>query len=120
MLGTLNALALTGLSGLRAFTPALFTSIFALGANTQFLGGYLVWVILVILVILEAGFTVATRYLPEASEKDFPASPLPRRRRCGKARPKLRMKLGGGSGRHVLACVHRVAWLGGLRTDRYR
>ncbi|KAK7955197.1 Efflux pump azaK [Apiospora saccharicola] len=72
MLGTLNALALTGLSGLRAFTPALFTSIFALGANTQFWGGYLVWVILV---ILAAGFTVATRYLPEASEKDFPASP---------------------------------------------
>lgn len=70
MLGTLNALALTGLSGLRAFAPALFTSIFALGANTQFLGGYLVWVILV---ILAAGFTVAARYLPEASEKDFPA-----------------------------------------------
>ncbi|KAK8101876.1 permease of the major facilitator superfamily [Apiospora kogelbergensis] len=72
MLGTLNALALTGLSGLRAFTPALFTSIFAVGANSQFLGGYFVWVLLV---LLAAGFTVAARYLPEASEKDFPASP---------------------------------------------
>ncbi|KAK8009682.1 hypothetical protein PG989_000615 [Apiospora arundinis] len=72
MLGTLNALALTGLSGLRAFTPALFTSIFALGARTQFLGGYFVWVLLV---VLAAGFTVAARFLPEASEKDFPASP---------------------------------------------
>ncbi|KAK8017799.1 tetracycline-efflux transporter [Apiospora rasikravindrae] len=71
MLGTLNALALTGLSGLRAFTPALFTSLFALGANTQLLGGYLVWVILF---LLAAGFTVASRYLPEASEKDFPAA----------------------------------------------
>ncbi|KAK7965835.1 uncharacterized protein PG986_000112 [Apiospora aurea] len=71
MLGTLNALALTGLSGLRAFTPALFTSLFALGANTQILGGYLVWAILF---LLAAGFTVASRYLPEASEKDFPAA----------------------------------------------
>ncbi|KAK8066838.1 permease of the major facilitator superfamily [Apiospora hydei] len=71
MLGTLNALALTGLSGLRAFTPALFTSLFALGANTQILGGYLVWVILF---LLAAGFTVASRYLPEASEKDFPTT----------------------------------------------
>ncbi|KAK8041515.1 Efflux pump [Apiospora phragmitis] len=71
MLGTLNALALTGLSGLRAFTPALFTSIFALGANSQFLGGYLVWAILV---LLAAGFTVAARYLPEASEKGFPTA----------------------------------------------
>ncbi|KAK9426693.1 putative Major facilitator superfamily domain-containing protein [Seiridium unicorne] len=68
-LGTLNALALTGTSALRSFSPALFTSIFAIGIRTQILWGYLVWLVVT---ILAAGFTVAVRYLPAASEKDYP------------------------------------------------
>ena len=65
-LSTLNALALTGASALRAFSPASFTSLFAIGVRSQILSGYLVWVILVVLAI---GFTVSTRYLPPTSEK---------------------------------------------------
>ncbi|KAI0453523.1 major facilitator superfamily transporter [Xylaria acuta] len=66
MLGMLNALALTLSSGLRSFSPALFASLFAVGARNQFLYGYFVWVILLILAL---GFTVSTRFLPETSEK---------------------------------------------------
>lgn len=69
VLGTLNALALTGMSALRSFSPALFTSIFAIGVRTQFMWGHLVWLVIV---LIAAAFTVATRYLPPASEKDYP------------------------------------------------
>ncbi len=65
-LGTLNALALTGISALRSFSPALFASLFAVGARSQILAGYLVWAVLTILAL---GFTVSTRYLPPTSEK---------------------------------------------------
>ncbi|KAI0158023.1 MFS general substrate transporter [Hypoxylon sp. FL1284] len=66
-LGTLNALALTITSGLRAFSPILFTSLFAIGVKQHVLSGYLVWLVLF---ILAAAFTVSTRFLPAASEKD--------------------------------------------------
>jgi MFS family permease len=62
VLGTLNALALTGISCLRAFCPALFTSLFALGARTQFAGGYAVWIVLV---LLSSGLSFVVKYLPE-------------------------------------------------------
>ncbi|KAI1505817.1 major facilitator superfamily transporter [Biscogniauxia marginata] len=65
-LGMLNALALTITSALRSFSPALFTSLFAIGVGRQYVWGYFVWVILVILAL---GFTLATRFLPEMSEK---------------------------------------------------
>jgi MFS family permease len=65
-LGMLNALALTLISGLRSFSPALFASLFAVGAGNQFLGGYFIWLIMA---VLAAGFTVSTRFLPETSEK---------------------------------------------------
>ena len=65
-LSALNGLALTGASALRSFSPALSTSLFAIGVRSQILGGYLVWVILIILAL---GFTVSTRYLPPTSEK---------------------------------------------------
>jgi hypothetical protein len=42
-LGTLNAIALTVIAGLRAVVPALYTSIFAIGIKHQIFGGYLVW-----------------------------------------------------------------------------
>jgi len=65
-LGMLNALALTLISGLRSFSPALFASLFAVGVGNQFLWGYFVWLVMV---VLAAGFTVSTRFLPETSEK---------------------------------------------------
>ncbi|KAL2065802.1 hypothetical protein VTL71DRAFT_3472 [Oculimacula yallundae] len=64
-LGTLNALALTGVSGIRAIGPLAFTSIFAAGARSQFLNGYLVWVVLVALSLMG---TVAMRWFPETAE----------------------------------------------------
>lgn len=65
VLGTLNALALTGVSGLRAFCPALFTSLFALGARTQLAGGYAVWILMF---FLAGGLGFSVRYLPEPEE----------------------------------------------------
>ncbi|KAI6084126.1 MFS general substrate transporter [Hypoxylon rubiginosum] len=67
-LGTLNAMALTITSGLRAFSPILFTSLFAVGIKHHIVWGYLVWVILTALTL---AFIVVTRYLPAASEKDY-------------------------------------------------
>ncbi|KAK5077067.1 hypothetical protein LTR64_005453 [Lithohypha guttulata] len=64
-LGTLNALALTLVSGLRAFSPAAFTSLYAVGVSKQILKGYLAWVVMV---VLAAGFSVAVRWLPEKAE----------------------------------------------------
>lgn len=66
VLGTLNALALTGSSVLRAIAPATFTSLFALGARTQWLWGYAIWVLMVALAL---GYTVIARYLPETERK---------------------------------------------------
>lgn len=65
VLGTLNALVLTGVSIVRSFCPALFSTLFAVGANTQWLWGYAIWVLLVVLAL---GFTVAARYLPDYEE----------------------------------------------------
>lgn len=64
-LGTLNALALAFVSGIRSFSPALFTSIFAVGVRNQIVGGYLVWLIMTILAL---GFIVLTRFLPANAE----------------------------------------------------
>ena len=64
-LGTVNGIALTLVSGLRAVAPALFASIFATGARTQVLGGYLVWVVLIVLV---TSYAVLVRYLPAKAD----------------------------------------------------
>ncbi|KAJ7439037.1 MFS transporter [Mycena galericulata] len=64
-LGTLNGIFLTLNSGLRAVAPGVFSSVFAVGARTQVLGGQLIWVIIVSLTI---GFWVGVRYLPEKAE----------------------------------------------------
>lgn len=66
-LATLNALALTGASGLRAACPWAFSSLFAAGVRRGLLSGYLAWLVLA---VLAAGFTVSTRSLPASSEKD--------------------------------------------------
>jgi len=64
-LGTLNALALTLVSGIRAVAPALFASLFATGARTQALGGYMIWVVLVVMTM---GTAALTWYLPAKAE----------------------------------------------------
>ncbi|KAK3990338.1 protein zinc induced facilitator-LIKE 1 [Cladorrhinum sp. PSN332] len=64
-LGTLNAVALSLVSGVRAFSPALFSSLFAVSAKTQWLWGYAIWVLLVAIAL---GFTVVSRYMPDYEE----------------------------------------------------
>ncbi|KAK8227246.1 MFS transporter, partial [Phyllosticta capitalensis] len=64
-LGTLNAVALSLGSGIRAFAPAAFASFYAVGVRGHLLGGYLVWVVFV---LIAAGFAVAIRWLPAKSE----------------------------------------------------
>lgn len=66
VLGTLNALALTWTSILRSFAPAGFTSLFALGARTQWLDGYAIWILMLAIAF---GFTVAARFMPEPGNK---------------------------------------------------
>lgn len=65
VLGTLNALALTLMSGLRAIGPAAFASLFATGVRNQILWGYLAWLVLIIVAI---GFAIGLRWLPEKAE----------------------------------------------------
>ncbi|KAF4980762.1 hypothetical protein FZEAL_3317 [Fusarium zealandicum] len=67
VLGTLNALALTFSSGIRAIVPGAATAIFAVGVRGQIIWGYLAWVILIPLAI---AFAVGCEYLP----KDKPIS----------------------------------------------
>jgi len=64
-LGTLNALALTLTSGIRAVAPAAFSSIFATGVRHQIIDGHLVWVILVSMAV---AYFVGVRWLPEKAE----------------------------------------------------
>ncbi|KAL2019807.1 hypothetical protein VTK56DRAFT_9158 [Thermocarpiscus australiensis] len=64
-LGTLNAVALAIVSGVRSFSPALFSSLFAIGARTQFLWGYAIWVLMAALAF---GFTVVSGYMPDYDE----------------------------------------------------
>ncbi|KAJ7880646.1 MFS transporter [Mycena leptocephala] len=73
-LGTLNAIFLTLNSGLRAVAPGVFSSVFAVGARTQVLGGQLIWVIIVCLAV---GFWVGVRYLPENAERRIQTSTQP-------------------------------------------
>lgn len=64
-LGTLNAIALTLVSGIRAVAPALFASLFATGVKNQIMGGLFVWPILVVMALV---LLPAIRYLPEKAE----------------------------------------------------
>jgi hypothetical protein len=56
-LGTLNAIALTIVSAIRAVCPALFASLFAFGARTQALGGYLIWLVLIVMTVITSALT---------------------------------------------------------------
>jgi hypothetical protein len=64
-LGTLNAVALTLVSGIRAVAPALFASIFATGTRLQILHGYLAWLILAVLAVI---LIVTLRWFPEKAD----------------------------------------------------
>ena len=61
-LGTLNAIVIAVSSGLRAFVPALSTSLYAAGVRHQIVGGQLFWVIII---PVAAGLYVTLNYLPE-------------------------------------------------------
>lgn len=63
--GTLNALALALVSGIRAFAPILFSSLFATGVRLQIANGELVWLILIGLTFV---LNAALRWLPEKAE----------------------------------------------------
>jgi hypothetical protein len=65
VLGTINALALTINSGIRAFAPVLATSIFAAGVKWGFADGHLAWFLLM---AMAAGLYVACWFIPEAAE----------------------------------------------------
>jgi hypothetical protein len=65
VLGTLNAIALSLVTGVRAVAPAAFASLFAIGARTQWLWGYAIWVVMV---AFAGGFTVLSRYMPDYGE----------------------------------------------------
>ena len=65
VLGTLNALALTISSGVRAFAPIVATSTFAAGVKAGFADGHLIWLIFIALAV---GLYVACLFLPEAAE----------------------------------------------------
>ena len=58
---TINALALAITSGIRAFMPAIFTSIFAFGVKWGAIDGHLVWVCLEVLCI---GLVVLIQFVP--------------------------------------------------------
>jgi hypothetical protein len=53
-------------SGIRAITPALFTSIFAVGVKHQVVYGQLVWLVLFVLGI---GLAISTRWLPNNNDR---------------------------------------------------
>ena len=64
-LGTLNALALATVSGIRSFAPVLFNSVFAWSVKYQILQGYLIWLVLT---ALACGYTIGVRWLPKNAE----------------------------------------------------
>ncbi|RMZ83081.1 hypothetical protein DV738_g1410, partial [Chaetothyriales sp. CBS 135597] len=66
-LGSLNALALTLASGVRAVSPAAFTSLYAIGVEKWILNGYLAWFVMFLCAV---GLRVVVKRLPEAAEGD--------------------------------------------------
>jgi hypothetical protein len=64
-LGALNAIVLAFSSGVRAFAPALATSLYAIGVKYRILGGQLFWLVNILLAV---GFFGVLRILPETAE----------------------------------------------------
>ncbi|KAJ4141639.1 hypothetical protein NW768_000855 [Fusarium equiseti] len=65
VVGTLNALALSLASGIRAIVPAVATSIFAIGVRDQIFQGYLAWVVLIPFAM---AFAVVCEKIPEGKQ----------------------------------------------------
>lgn len=65
VLATVNALALTVNSGVRAVAPVAFTSIYAVGVRLQWADGHLIWFVLVAIAL---GLNVAIYFLPAQAE----------------------------------------------------
>lgn len=65
VLGTVNALALTVNSGVRAVVPAGFTTIYALGIKWGWADGHLAWILLVVIAV---ALNWAAWNLPEQAE----------------------------------------------------
>jgi hypothetical protein len=64
-LGALNAIVLAFSCGIRAFAPALATSLYAIGVKYHLIGGQLFWLVNILLAL---GFFGALRLLPETAE----------------------------------------------------
>jgi hypothetical protein len=64
-LGTLTAVSLFITSGLRAIAPAMFTTLFAVGVGEQILGGYLVWLVMILIAV---SFAFAVPWLPKEAD----------------------------------------------------
>jgi hypothetical protein len=71
-LGTLNGVALALQSGTRAYTPALFSSIYAIGVRDQILSGYLVWFALIAVTLI---LGLSLFWLPAKAEGRYIAVP---------------------------------------------
>ncbi|KAI9162837.1 major facilitator superfamily transporter [Paramyrothecium foliicola] len=71
VLGTLNAIALTASSGIRAILPGVSTVIYTVGVREQILGGQLAWVLLIPLALV---FTVASRWISEPEKSNQPTT----------------------------------------------
>jgi hypothetical protein len=65
VLATVNGLALTVNTAIRAVAPILFTSVYATGVKLGWLDGHLFWVVITVLGLL---LNVAVYYLPAAAE----------------------------------------------------
>lgn len=85
VLGTLNAVGLSLVTGVRAASPAAFSSLFAVGARTQWMWGYAIWVLMC---VLGAAYAVVSRYLPDYQE-------LKKRREVDRVRERLRTTTSG-------------------------
>lgn len=66
ILGTLNAIALTVSSAIRAIAPGAMSALYAVGVRGRILDGHLIWTVLIPLATV---LGVAARWLPEDEEK---------------------------------------------------
>ncbi|KAF2744515.1 MFS general substrate transporter [Sporormia fimetaria CBS 119925] len=71
-LGTLNAIALAGSSGVRAISPALATSIYATGVKYHIAGGQLFWIVAITIAL---GQNLVIRLLPGKAEGKLSPEP---------------------------------------------
>lgn len=66
VLGTLNAIALTGSSAIRSVAPAVATAVYAIGVRNHVFGGHLAWILMIFLALV---FTVGARWLPDDKKR---------------------------------------------------